>query len=136
MSLWIVIAVVLLLVVLARADSRDRLNRPKRSWNIWFGPTPREGESCARYALRRALAALAVLVFLAVPLVFVSAPPDEGAGFSGDESIVELAVFIVFMPLTAMAFVSFVALIFSSMVSVVFRRGQVFDAASGNFVVR
>ncbi len=136
MALWIVIAAVLLLVVLARADSRDRSNRPKRSWNIWFGPTPREGESRARYTGRRALAALAALVFLGLPLAFVSPPLDEGTRLSGDESIVDLAVFMIFMPLTAMAFVSFVALIFSSMVSAVFRRGQLFDSAAGDFVGR
>lgn len=136
MTLWIVIAVTLLLVVLARADSRDRYSRPKRSWNIWFGPTPGEGESRARYTVRRALAALAALVVLAVPLMFVSPPSDEGARFSGDESIVDLVVFMIFMPLTAMALVSFVALICSSMVSAIFRRGHVFDVAAGEFVRR
>ncbi len=136
MTLWIAFSVVLLLLALARADSRDRSNRPKRAWNIWFGPTPREGESRARYTVRRALAALAALVFLAIPLVLVSPPPNERTGFSGDESLLDLAVFVIFMPLTAMAFVSFVALTCSSVVSAVFRREHVFDVASGDFVRR
>ena len=136
MSLWIVFGVVLLLVFLARADSRDRSIRPTRSWNIWIGPKPREGESRARYTVRRALAATVALVFLAVPLLFVSPPPDEGTSFSGDESVVEMAVFMIFAPLTAMAFVALVVLLFSSLVSAVFRRRQVFHGAAGEFVRR
>ncbi len=133
MSLWIVFGVVLLLVFLARADSRDRSNRPTRSWNIWIGPKPREGESRARYTVRRALAATVALVCLAAPLLFVSPPPDEGTSFSGDESVVEMAVFMIFAPLTAMAFVTLVVLLFSSLVSVVFRRRHVFHGAAGEF---
>ena len=136
MTLWIAFSVVLLLLALARADSRDRSNRPKRAWNIWFGPTPREGESRARYTVRRALAALSALVLVAIPLAFVSPPPDEGTSFSGNESVVELAVFMICMPLTAMALVSFLALIWSSVMSVVFRRGHVFDTSAGDVVRR
>lgn len=47
-----------------------------------------------------------------------------------------LAVFMVFMPLTAMALVSFVVLMWRSRVSAVFRRGHVFDVAAGDFVRR
>lgn len=136
MSLWITFVVVLLLVVMARADSRDRSNRPMRSWNIWFGLNPKEGESRARYTLRRALAALVTVVVLSIPLLFVSAAPDEGARFSGNESVVEMAVFMIFAPLTAMAFGTLVALLFSSVASAVFRRRHVFNGAAGEFVRR
>ena len=115
-------------------EGRDRSARPTRSWNIWFGPKPREGEQRFRYTLRRALAALAVLVVVAIPLLFASPPPDEGTSFSGDESIMEMAVFMVFAPLTAMALVTLFALLFSSLVSVVFRRSHVFRNAAGEFV--
>jgi hypothetical protein len=136
MSLWILLAVMLLLVVMARVDSRDRSNRPTRSWNIWFGPKPREGETRSRYTLRRALAALTVLVILAIPLLFVSPPPDEGTSFSGDESIAGMAVFMIFAPLTVMAFVSLLALLCSALVSAIFRRRHVFHGAAGEFVRR
>lgn len=136
MSSWTVIVVVLLLVVVARADSRDRSNRPTRSWNIWFGPKPREGETRSRFALRRALAAMAALVIVAIPLLFASPPPDEGTSFSGDESVVGMAVFMIFAPLTVMASVSLLALLCSSLVSAIFRRRHVFHGAAGEFVRR
>ena len=136
MSTWIVFGVVLALVGLARADSRDRTNRPTRSWNIWFGPKPREGESRARYTLGRAIVALATLVILAVPLVLVSAPPDEGTSFSGEESIFGMAVFMIFAPLAAMTVVAFVALLSSALLSAIFRSDHFFDGAAGEFVRR
>ena len=136
MGLWILIAVILLFALLARADSRDRTNLPTRRWNIWFGPRPQDGESRVRYTLRRALAALVALVVVVVPLLFASAPPDEGTSFSGDESVVGMAVFMVFAPLTAMAFITLAALLFSALVSVVFRRRHRFDSAAGEFLRR
>lgn len=136
MGIWIFLVVVVLLAVLARADSRDRTNRPTRSWNIWFGPKPRDGEGRTRYTLRRALVALVTLVVLVMPLLFISAPPGEGTSFSGDESVVGMAAFMVFAPLTAMAFVTLCALLLSSMVSGLFRRHDVYDAAAGEFVRR
>ena len=122
--------------ILARMDSRDRTNLPTRSWNIWFGPKPRDGESRARYTLRRALATSVALVVVVIPLMFASAPPDEGTSFSGDESVVGMAVFMVFGPLAAMAFFTLAALLFSALVSAVFRRRHVFDSAAGEFLRR
>jgi hypothetical protein len=133
MNIWVLITV-LALISLYYADARDASNRPTRSWNIWFGPKPREGESRARYTLRRALATLVAFITVVIPLMFVSAPPDEGTSFSGNESIIGMAVFMIFAPLTVMAFVSFVGLLFSSLVSVIFRRHQVFHVESGEFL--
>ena len=45
MAIWVVIGLVLLLALLSWADARDKVNLPKRSWNIWVGPKPRDGES-------------------------------------------------------------------------------------------
>ena len=82
MGLWIVIAVVLLFWGLSRADARNRSNLPKRAWNLWIGPKPREGEGRARFTLRRALAAALALGIVSTPLFLISAPPDEGPDFS------------------------------------------------------
>ena len=136
MVAWVLIGLVLLLALVSWADARNRASLPTRSWNIWIGPKPQEGEAQARYTLRRALAATATLVFLIIPLFFISAPPDEGASFTGNESMLGMAVFVVFAPLAAMAFITVVATLFSSLVSVVFRRHHVFDSNVGEFVRR
>ena len=136
MGLWIVLGLVLLLWVVMRADSRDRANLPTRSWNVWIGPKPRDGETRARYALRRALVAAIAAVVLVLPLFLISALPDEGASFSGNESILSLVVFIICMPLTAMAIVTLVMALLSAMVSAVFQRHHVFDGAAGEFLRR
>ena len=127
---------VLLLAFLTWADARNRASLPKRSWNIWFGPKPREGEGQARYTLRRSLAAAITLVVLVIPLLFASAPPNEGPNFSGNESVLGMTLFMVFAPLAAMAFIALMATLFSSLVSALFRREHVFDSASGEFVRR
>ena len=136
MGLWIVLALVLFLWFVMRADSRDRVNLPTRSWNIWFGPKPREGESRARYSLRRALAATIAAIVLALPLFIVSPPPDEGTSFSGNESIVDLLVFMICMPLSAMAVVTLLMALLNALVSVVFQRRHAFDGATGEFLRR
>ena len=133
MHIWLLF-IALALITLYYADARDASNRPTRSWNIWFGPKPREGESRARYTLRRALTTLVAFGIVAIPLMFVSAPPDEGTSFSGSESIVGMTVFMVFAPLAVLAFVSFFGLLFSSLVSVIFRHHQVFRVESGKFL--
>lgn len=86
--------------------------------------------------MRRALASLITLAGLAVPLFFVSAPPDEGTSFSGDESVVDMAVFMIFAPLVAMTFIALCTLLFSALVSAIFRRDQVFDTGTGEFARR
>ena len=136
MGLWIIAGILLFFWVLARADSRNRSNLPTRRWNIWFGPKPKEGEGRARYTLRRALAAAATLVAVSLPLFVVSAPPDEGTSFSGHESTVGFAVFLVCAPLAAMAFFTLFALLFSALVSAFFREDHVFDVDSGDFMRR
>ena len=136
MGLWIVLSVVLLLVILARADKRNRSQLPTRSWNVWFGPKPRDGERRARYTMRRAGAAMVALLVLAVPLFLIAAPPDEGTSFVGDESTVGFAVFLIFGPLAAMAFISMFALLFSALMSAIFRDDQFFDPDTGEFVRR
>ena len=134
--MWIVIGVLVAFAVLARADSRNRSNLPTRSWNLWIGPKPREGEGRARYTLRRALAAGVALVAVSIPLYFVSAPPDEGPDFSGNESTFEFAIFVVCGPLAVMAFFTLCALLFSALVSAIFREDHVFDIETGEFLRR
>lgn len=136
MVLWVLIGLILLLAVVSWADARNRASLPKRSWNIWFGPKPQNGEGYARYTLRRAFAAMVTLVAVSIPLFFASAPPDEGSSFSGNESIVGMSMFMVFGPLAAMAFITLVATLFSALVSALFRRNHVFDSAAGQFVRR
>ena len=136
MGIWIVIAIVLVFVALARMDSRNRSNLPTRSWNLLIGPRPREDESRARYTLRRALAAAVALAVLATPLFLISAPPDEGPDFSGKESTLEFAVFVVCGPLAVMAFFTLCTLLFSALVSAILRSDQVFDTETGEFLRR
>lgn len=134
--MWILIVVLMLFALLARADSRDTTNLPTRRWNIWFGLKPREEETRVRYTLRRALAALVTLVAVVIPLLFAPEPPDEGTSFSGDESVVGMALYMLFAPLTAMAVVTLIVLLFSALVSAVFRRRYRFDSAAGEFIRR
>ena len=136
MIAWIVLGLVVLLLVVSWADARNRSSLPKRSWNLWIGPKPKEGEGQAHYTLRRAFAASVTLVVLVIPLFFISAPADEGASFTGDESMLGMAVFVVFVPLAAMAFITLAATLFSSLVSVIFRRHHVFDSTAGEFIRR
>lgn len=136
MGLWIVLAVVVLFWALARADSRHRSHLPTRAWNLWIGPKPREGEGRVRYTLRRSLSAAVALVIAAIPLFLISAPPDEGPDFSGQESTVEFAVLLVCGPLAVMAFLTLSTLLFSALVSVIFRSDQVFDLDAGEFMRR
>ena len=133
---WVLIGLVVLLAVVSWADARNRASLPKRSWNLWIGPKPKEGEAQARYTLRRALTALVTLVVLIIPLFFASPPPDEGTSFSGNESMLGMTIFMVFAPLVAMTIIALVATLFSSLVSAVFRRNHVFDSAAGEFVRR
>ena len=137
MTVWVVlIGLVLLLAVVSWADARNRSSLPKRSWNLWIGPRPRANETQARYTLRRALAALVALVVLFIPLLFLPKLPDEGANFTGNESMLGMAMFVVLAPLAAMAFITVVATLFSSLVTAIFRRRHVFDSATGEFVRR
>ena len=136
MVAWVLVGLVLLLAVVSWADARNRSNLPKRSWNIWIGPKPQDGEGYARFTLRRALASLVTLAVLVLPLFFVSAPPGERANFTGNESVLGLAVVIVFAPLAAMTFLTLMALLFSALVYAIFRRRKVFDSAMGDFVRR
>lgn len=136
MIAWVVVGLVLLLALVSWADARNRANLPKRSWNLWIGPKPQEGEGQARYTLRRALAAAITLVALVIPLFFASPPPDEGTSFSGNESMLGMAMFMVFGPLAAMSFIAVFATLFSALMSALFRRHHVFDSAAGRFVRR
>lgn len=137
MTIWISIIVVLLvLLLLACFDTRGPSNLPVRSWNIFIGPKPRHGETQALYTLRKALAVLVMMAVVALPLFFVSTPPDEGTGFSGNESIIDLAVFMICAPLSAMAFLTVVASLFSAMIYAIFRRRHIFDSETGAFVRR
>ena len=136
MGYWILLAVLLLFWGLSRADSRNRSNLPTRNWNIWIGPKPNEGEARARYTLRRALAAALALLIVSLPLFVISAPPDEGPDFSGQESTVEFAVFLICAPLAVMAFLTLCALLFSALVSAIFRDDHVFDIETGEFIRR
>ena len=133
MSMWIVILLIFLLVVVARADSRDRSGQPVRKWNIWLGPSPKGGETQIRYLLRRALAALATFAVMAMILYLVPPMPDEGTSFRGDESIVSLVALIVCIPLAGMAFVVFATSLLRTAILAVFRRNYVFDEVAGNF---
>ncbi len=134
MSLWIVILLVMLFVVLARVDSRDYSGRPVRKWNIWIGPLPQDGEKQARYMLRRALASLASFIVAALILYFVPSIPDRGAGFSGDESIFSLVVFVLCAPPAVMALVVFSVSLLRTAILTIFRRDFVFDQKAGKFL--
>ena len=136
MVLWVLIGLVLLLAVVSWADARNRASLPKRSWNLWIGPKPRENEPLARYTLRRAFAALVALVVLVIPLMFLPRLPDEGASFTGNESMLGMTLFAVLAPLAAMAFITVVATLFSSLITALFRRHHIFDSATGEFVRR
>lgn len=133
MSMWIVILLICLLVVLARVDSRDQSGQPVRKWNIWFGPSPKSGETQIRYLLRRALAALATFAVMVMILYFVPPTPDEGTSFRGNESIVSLVAVIVCTPLSGLAFVVFATSLLKTAFLAVFRRGYVFDEVAGIF---
>lgn len=134
--MWIVAVILVLLAALSLADSRNRSNLPTRSWNVWIGPKPQAGESRARFTLRRAFAALLTLAVVAAPLFFVSAPPDEGTSFIGDESTRNFVVFLICAPLAAMAFISLCALLFSALVSAILRSDETFDEVTGEFTSR
>lgn len=136
MTVWVLIGLVLLLAVVGWADARNRASLPKRSWNIWFGPKPQEGESRARFTLRRALTVAITLAVLVIPLMFASPPPDEGTSFSGNESMLGMAIFMVFAPLAAMTILALIATLFSALISGLFRRNHVFDSDTGEFVRR
>ena len=133
---WVIIGLILLLAVVSWADARNRSSLPKRSWNVWIGPKPQEGEGYARFTLRRALATLMTLAVLVIPMFFASPPPDEGTSFSGNESMLGMAIFIIFGPLAVMTFLSLMAMLFSALVYALFRRRQVFDSDTGEFVRR
>lgn len=135
MSIWIAIIVVLLVLwLLIRLDVRGPSNIPTRSWNIFIGPKPRDGETRARYALRKAIAALVAAVIAALPLFFISALPDEGSSFSGNESIIDLVVFIICAPLAAMSILTVLASLFHAMICAIFRRRHIFDPEINAFV--
>ncbi len=136
MTVWIIIAVLIGFLLLARLDVRGPSNLPVHAWNVFFGPKPKDGETQAAYSLRKAIAALAATAILALPLFFVSAIPDEGADFSGNESVVDLAILIIFAPLTAMALLTAIGSLLATLVCAVFRRRHVFDPESGTFVHR
>lgn len=133
MSLWIIVLLIILFFVLARVDSRDYSGQPVKKWNIWIGPLPQDGEKQARYMLRRAGAALASFIVMALIMYFIPSIPDEGTSFSGDESIVSLVVFILCAPLAAMAFVVFAVSLLRTAILAMFRRGYVFDEKAGKF---
>ena len=121
MTVWISIIVVLFgFLLLARLDVRGPANLPVRSWNVFFGPKPRDGETQAGYTLRKAIAALITTVVVAIPLFFLSALPDEGANFTGNESTFELLVFIIFAPLATMSAFSVVGSVFGTLILAVF----------------
>lgn len=136
MVAWVILGLILLLAVVSWADARNKSSLPKRSWNLWIGPKPQDGEGYARFTLRRALASLLTLAFLVLPLFFASAPPDEGTNFSGNESMLGMAILIIFGPLAAMTFLTLMATLFSALVYGLFRRRHVFDGDSGEFVRR
>ena len=79
------------------------------------------------------VAVLVALAILAIPLYFASAPPDEGTSFQGDESTFGMALFMICAPLAAMAFISMRALLFSALVSAIFRDDHVFNVDTGEF---
>ncbi len=64
----------------------------------------------------------------------MSAPPDEGTSFRGDESTVEFAVLIAFLPLSAMAFVAVAGCFLKMIYLSLFGRQRVFDKTVGKFV--
>ena len=137
MSAWISIIVALLVLLsLALLDQRGPANLPVRSWNIFVGPKPRDGETQTLYTLRKGLSALLVTVVAALPLFFVSAVPDEGSRYTGNESTFDLAVFIVCMPLALMAALTVVSSFFCAIVFAIFRRRHSFDSETGAFVKR
>ena len=76
------------------------------------------------------------MAIVALPLFFVSAPPDEGTIYSGDESTIDFVVFVICAPLAAMASLTIVALVFKAMIYVVFRRGHIFDSETDAFIRR
>lgn len=136
MYIWTLIALACLIGFLVFRNSHNRKPTKTKSWNIRFGQLPKHGENQIRYMLKCGIFASVWLIALVTPLLFVSLPPDEGTRFTGDESIVDFAVLIIFFPLSAMAFVAVVGCLLKTILLSLFWRHRVFDKAAGKFVRR
>lgn len=123
----------MLFVAIVRVDARDYSGQPVKTWNVWIGPLPQDGEKQARYMLRRTLVSLASFLVMALVLYFVPSIPDERTSFSGDESIVSLIVFIFCTALAVMAFVVFAVSLLRAAILAIFRRDYLFDEKAGKF---
>jgi len=84
---------------------RHRLEPKWRSWNIRIEVKPRPGECQLRFLWRDALVTMVCLGVPMLPFVLVSAPPDQGTSFRGDESLIEVAVWLLLFPFAAAAMI-------------------------------
>ena len=135
MSVWVFI--IACLVAAAVVERLWKRWEPKtRSWNIRIGVSPKPGENQVRFMVREILFALLGFAIFVVPPLLVSAPPDEGTSFRGDESILDMTVWIVFMPLAAMALVLATARVLKTIAVAPFVYHRSFDQLSGSFVKR
>jgi len=135
MSVWIFIFACL--VAAAVIDRLWKRWEPEtRSWNIRIGVSPKNGESQVRFMIRETLFALLGLTVFAIPLFLVSAPPDEGTSFRGDESILQMTVWVVFLPLAAMALVVTTGRVLKMLVMAPFVYRRSFDQLTESFVER
>ena len=128
-----ILFVLMIVTVLFAARRRPDPCAP-RALNIWLGPRPSHGENKIRYLLRNALFSMACFAVAVLPLFFLTAPPDEGTSFTGDESMLDLAAWMICFPLSAMAFVALAACSLRALALSIFRRRQVFDQSLGKFV--
>ena len=136
MIIWHFILAMLIVLVASVTWRKTSLHR-KLSWNKSIGPSPVHGEKQIQYVLKRILFAVACALVLAVPLFFANFPPDEGTHFNGDESVVDLILWIFFSPLFAMAIVLFAGSMLKAaflLIFEIFGRRRYFDDVTGEFV--
>jgi hypothetical protein len=102
MIIWHLV-LVMVIVLVASITWRKTSPHRKLSWNKSIGPSPLHGEKQIQYVLRRILFTFACALVLSVPLFFANSPPDEGTSFNGNESVVDLILWVFFSPLFLMA---------------------------------
>jgi len=134
MQIWPLSVLLIFIVLIVISNRHKGYPRASRSRNIWFGPKPAHGENQIQHYLKGALYALACFVALALPMFFLSAPPDEGTSFRGNESVAEFAAWIIHFPLLAMAFVALATYLIKILFLSLFRPRHLFHQDLGQFI--